>query len=473
MPTHVLQVNMHGLPNGLGVPVGHVLFDGQRDAYDFRYADSWLARHDAFPLSPHIPLSDPNESVSIKPGAVQRFLQNLLLEGRALDVVSIAHQVSKDNVFGMMALLGKEPAGALSFKLAGAESSEPAEGEPQNIRRLISDEELSMRIAQREYIPLPVWDGKVRLSVAGYQDKLQVLVEGDQLSLADGCLASTHILKPEPRSPVSPCMVANEHFCMTLASQMGLPVAPVLIRRIPEPILLIKRFDRQVVCAPIVNIADTAQNPSALIGQTTAVSRLHVIDGCQALDLPAAFKYERQFGHGRDVQHIRDGASFEKLLTALAFDNPILARVTILRWALLQLLLGNSDAHGKNISFFMRGNTLMPAPFYDLVSVNVYGEHVEEEMAMGFGDAFLPKEVSAFDLADFANRCAIPTSLLIRELSHLSAKAKSMAPVLAESECYVGQEREWVRTIAQYVTEQADRLLKMAPEVRKVDPKLL
>lgn len=74
MPTHVLEVNRHGLPNGLGVPVRHVLFDGQLDAYDFKYADSWLARHEAFPLSSHILLSDSKDSVGIKPGAVQRFL---------------------------------------------------------------------------------------------------------------------------------------------------------------------------------------------------------------------------------------------------------------------------------------------------------------------------------------------------------------------------------------------------------------
>ena len=97
-------------------------------------------------------------------------------------------------------------------------------------RREISPDELSQRIRERDVIPFPVWDGKVRLSVAGYQDKLQVLVEGERIALADGPLSSTHILKPESRSPVTPCMVANEHYCMTLASRMGLPTAPVSIR---------------------------------------------------------------------------------------------------------------------------------------------------------------------------------------------------------------------------------------------------
>jgi serine/threonine-protein kinase HipA len=34
---------------------------------------------------------------------------------------------------------------------------------------------------------------------------------------------------------------------MTLARQMKLPVAPVTIRRLADPILLIERFDRKIV----------------------------------------------------------------------------------------------------------------------------------------------------------------------------------------------------------------------------------
>lgn len=449
MATHVLHVQTQG------IPVGELSFESEQDRYRFAYTASWQQRNDAFPLSPHIPLSGD----APKPGAVPRFLQNLLPEGRALDVASLANQISKDNIFGLVALLGKEPAGALSFTLAQTKAGQEM---TQPIRRYIPDEELNQRIRERDQLPFPVWDGKVRLSVAGYQDKLQVLVEGEQLSLADGSLASTHLLKPDSRNPMTPCMVANEYFCMTLAAQMGLNVAPVTIRRIPEPILLIERFDRQVSIDP----AD---------GKTvSAVLRRHVIDGCQALDLPVSFKYERNFGHGKDVQHIREGVSFEKLF-ALAphFDNPLAARVFLLRWALLQLLLGNSDAHGKNISFFMRGSHLEPAPLYDLVSVNVYGNEVEQEMAMAYGDAFRLEELTPLELADFAHRTRTPPQVLAREMTNLAQQAKTLAPQLAQSDIYVGAERELVQAIAHFTVAQADRFIQLAPEVPRVGPSLL
>lgn len=474
MPSRILKVSNQD------TLVGEIVFDAEKDQYTFAYAKQWLDHPDAFALSPHIPLSDE----SIGSGIVQRFLQNLLPEGRALDVVSTNHRISKDNVFGLVTLLGKEPAGALRFSLDELERppeqsslingiSDPVASQVSSpvtlqserqrhgqIRRLIAPDELSARIRQRDFLPFPIWDGKVRLSVAGYQDKLQVLLEGDDISLVDGDLASTHILKPEPRNPITPCMVANEHFCMTLAANIGLTVAPVMIRRIPEPVLLIERFDRQTITSP---------DAKTIIG----VKRRHVIDGCQALDLPVSHKYERNFGNGRDVKHIRDGVSFERLFNELSFDSQAVARLSLARWALLHLLLGNSDAHGKNISFFVRRDRLIPAPFYDLVSVNFYGDAVEQDMAMGYGDTFLPEEIGAFDLADFAKRANIPPRVVSRELIRLAVKAKEIAPTLAKSDHYVAAERDLVQSIAAFVVTNADRLLAIAPHITQVDENLL
>jgi serine/threonine-protein kinase HipA len=123
--------------------------------------------------------------------------------------------------------------------------------------------------------------------------------------------------------------------------------------------------------------------------QELKVLRRHVIDGCQALDFPVTFKYERNFGNTPDVRNIREGVSFEKLFSLTPhLDNPAAARTYMVRWALLQLLIGNSDAHGKNFSYFVGEAGIQPTPMYDLVSVNVYGEAVEQEMAMAYGDEF-------------------------------------------------------------------------------------
>jgi serine/threonine-protein kinase HipA len=436
-----------------GVEVGSLVFEPMNDEYGFVYDPAWSARIDTFALSPHIPLSGERPH----PGTVQRFVANLLPEGRALDVASIHYQLSKSNIFGLIHMLGKEPVGALRFGTR-AESAEANSVGP--VRRVISNDELSDRIRERDTIPFPIWDGKVRLSVAGYQDKLQVLLEGDVISLADGSLSSTHLLKPETRNPNTPCMVANEHYCMTLAESMRLPVAPVSIRRVPEPILLIERFDRQVMREPASKRA-------------VAIRRLHVIDGCQALDLPVSFKYERNFGIGKDVRDIRDGASFERLFSLVPYlENPAAARTFLVRWAILQLLLGNSDAHGKNVSFFMHNGGLTPTPMYDLVCVNVYGEGVEQELAMAYGDAFTLDEINAFELAYFAYVTRTAPVYLAREMTRMAKDALKFAPALANSPIYVGQEREWVTRVAHFVQMQAEKLLHLAPMIPKVDATL-
>lgn len=450
-----------------GAAVGEITFEPREDDYRFHYDDAWAQSAAGYYLAPAIP----RHGLPDSHGSVKRFLENMLPEGRALDIAARVGQVSRNNIFALVSLLGKEPVGAFSFLALDAVPQQAAkiayEQLSEAVRRPISDDELSQRIRERDAIPFPVWDGKVRLSLAGYQDKLQVLVEGDQLSLVDGALNSTHLLKPESRNPYMPCMVANEHFCMRLAARvnsaarLNLPVAPVTIRRLPEPILLIERFDRVVAWDPTV--PDTA----------LAVTRRHVIDGCQALDLPSTFKYERNLGAGKDVRHIRDGVSFERLFGVLGHTVVrATARAYLVRWAILQLLLGNSDAHGKNISFFVGPVGLVPAPMYDLVSVNAYGDHVEQDMALAYGDVFLPEDITPYALADFAHRTGTPPAQLAREITTMARAVLRLAPEQAAADIYIGDERALVAQISTYICTQATNLLAMAREVTKVDPGL-
>ncbi|HTK00193.1 MAG TPA: HipA domain-containing protein [Bordetella sp.] len=450
--------------------VGQLTFDSLDNRYGFRYYPPWTANSEAFCLSPAIPLDREPDG----PGSVQRFLGNLLPEGRVLDIISATEQISKSNTFGLVQALGKEPVGAFSFTALDADEEQLAREirarQQEAIRRPVSDEELSDRIKKRDLIPFPIWDGKVRLSLAGYQDKLQVLVEGDNLSLVDGALSSSHLLKPETLNSNTPHLVANEHFCMTLARRMNLPVAPVTIRRIPDPVLLIERFDRQILW--------DKEKPDF----AKAVLRRHVIDGCQALDLPVDYKYERNLGSNRDVRNIREGASFARLFGLLdkttadtnVVSMPAAARRFMLRWAVLNLLIGNSDAHGKNISFFVRSSALEPAPLYDLVSVCVYdGSSISHELAMGYGDDFRIEEVTPFSLADFAFRTRIPPLQLAREIRSLASSAMNLAPELAKSNVYVGEERDLAQRLSTFILRQAERLMAMAPEIPKVDRRLL
>jgi len=229
--------------------------------------------------------------------------------------------------------------------------------------RLLTLAELQERISARNEVPFVIWDGKVRMSVARYQDKLLVQHFGEQLFLGDGAQASTHILKPEPLNTAMPCMVANEHFCMKLASRLSLRrygqdqaahvahVAHVAIIRAPDPVLAIQRFDRRRVPGRWVGGPQGVRLP--------AIERLHIIDGCQATDASVADKYERNMGNGRDVAHIRDGVGFSRLFALRPqLRQPAVGVRRMTLWAVTTLLTGNSDAHGKNIQSY----ALAPPP---------------------------------------------------------------------------------------------------------------
>lgn len=434
--------------------LGH---EPMNDQWSLDYDAAWVARTEAFALSPALPFAQPAGGYAV--GAVKRFVENLLPEGRALDITATTYRVSKANVYALISALGTETTGAFRFWPAGETPPAIATTPPREVTR----EELDRRLTERDELPLAVWDGKVRMSIAGVQDKLMVYLdrpmdEGGRLFLVEPPLASTHILKPDPGRELTPYLVVNEHFCMTLARRMKLPVAEVGIYRTPRPALLVRRFDRVAL--------QEADGPR--------VQRLHVIDACQASDLPATYKYERNFGNAEHVRNIREGVSFEVLFDRVEQTvNKAVARMTLLRWALFQFLIGNSDAHGKNFSFFVHREGLQPAPWYDLVSVVQY-PGIDHELAMAWGDAFSLEEVTAFELADFAQRCGVDRQLLKREAQRMAKLATEHAPLQAQATDYIDEsERGFASQLRDFIVGQAARLTQLANDAAKIKSEFL
>lgn len=451
--THALQVWVDE------TRVATIEHEGRDDRWNLTYAEPWIGDAKAYPLSPALPLRRPARDQAS--ASIKRFIEHLLPEGRALDVAVTYNGLTKTNVFGLIWALGAETAGALRF--TGDANPAPLATEPA-LREILL-QELDQRIAQREHVPLTVWDGKVRMSVAGLQDKLLVYLDrpmhdGGRIFLVDGPrLASTHILKPDTTNPQTPHLAINEHFCMSLARRMGLPSAEVSLVRTPRPVLVVRRFDRE------------AQE----IGGELRVVRRHIIDACQACDLPVAYKYERNLGSAEAVRHIRDGVSFERLFDCSDLTaNKAAARLAMLRWALFQFLIGNSDAHGKNFSFFvLPGGWLEPTPWYDLVSVLQY-EGFDNELAMAYGDVFKHAEVSAFALADFAARCGIDRKLMRREGQRLAKMAAADAMTQAQAADYVGKdEQAFVQRVAAFVVRQTNRLAQLVADAASMKDEYL
>jgi len=433
--------------------VGLLRFDPQDELFEFNYAPEWLRRPESFALSPHLPKSggDGLESgdtsgavvASHPSGAVRRFLENLLPEGRGLDAVIAAHKIARSNTFGLLRVLGRETAGALSFLPQGTLPEEML-----TARRPIAHDELRARIAERDRLPFSVWDGRVRLSIAGYQDKIAVYEEGGELALVDGALSSTHILKPEPVDPRLPHLVANEHFCLSLAQALGIAAAPATIMRLPEPVLKVQRFDR--------------------VRTQEGVERLHIVDGCQMLDMTSSYKYERPFGSGRDVRDIRDGASLQKLFAARNLSvGPAQFALQLLRWSLFHVLIGNADAHGKNLSCFVTAQGLKLAPAYDLLSAQAY-PGVDQTLAMAVGDEFDASAVQAYDWALFGARCGIARPVVVRELKSMAARAPARAHALLTGPHYTIEERDTLKAIVSFIEAQAARFLEAAGLLRSI-----
>ena len=149
-------------------PLGAITLEGKEDRYGLEYAHAWLDGP-GYPISPHL---KPSECESEK---VKRFLSNLLPEGKWLEELSVDNQISKSNIFGLIALIGAETTGALTFQYD--EKPRPTEF------REVSVAELTERIAQRQRVSIANWDGKPRLSVTGVQAKA---ADHDQAGRCDG-----------------------------------------------------------------------------------------------------------------------------------------------------------------------------------------------------------------------------------------------------------------------------------------------
>lgn len=431
--------NKHALDLYLGKDnlIGELILSND-DQLFWQYNERW--QQTGFAISPHLPLNNDISSVN-----VNRFLRNLLPEGNGLDeLVAHFHQLSKNNTFGLMLALGLDAPGALIMLASG--QIFPTEGK----FLAISDTVLEKRLNAREENGLIIWHGKPRLSVAGVQDKINVVANEDgQLGFGEGSLCSTHILKFEKQKLSH--LVLNEYFTLQLAKQCGLNVADAkLMRYGKNPALLIKRFDRQFV-------------------STNKVLRRPVIDGCQALNLSPEYKYERNFGSSRDVAHIREGVSFQKLFSfANQCTNPGLTKQQMLDWTLFNLMVFNYDAHGKNITFFVSEQGLSLAPFYDLINVKMY-PHFEQEMAMALGDEFNSNTVNAYQLADFADTCQLRRSHVTNRLKLIANRL--ILNLQKEMNLIVG-DREEIHYLQKYqlmVMERCNHLLSQSDEIMSIE----
>lgn len=313
------------------------------------YEPSWI--DEGFSISPYLPLDG-----NFDHRAVRNYLQNLLPEGKGLEEITSNTTISKNNTFGLIKIIGEETSGALSFR--GKDRDAKA-----TTFREVTTIELGKKLTRFKDVgeSITYWDGRTRLSVAGVQDKLNLLEMDGKIGFGDGELCSNKIVKFETGK--APFIAVNELFTMLLAGESGINVPSVEVRTYGGVrAFVIDRFDRRI------------------LPDNSGVLRRHVIDGCQATNLPPSYKYERQFGDEGDGIYIRDGVSFPKLFN-VETTNSEAYQTQLVRWLTFNMLVRNYDAHGKNISFFVDKNGLALTPFYDLVNIEAIIREVQKSQA--------------------------------------------------------------------------------------------
>ena len=320
-----------------GAVVGS-LTTNRHGAMRFAYDASRLAD----PAAPALSVSLPKRPEPFPPRQCRPFFEGLLPEGAQRDAVATALGVSRANEFKLLERLGGEVAGALTLWPAG---EIPPRFEAPGPAVALADDELAALLTNLHTRPFLAGTRGLRLSLAGAQSKMPVVLIEGRLGLPAPGQPTTHILKP----PIArfPGTTENEAFAMRLAARLGLDTAPV------EPYvaagracLLVTRYDRR-------------REPDG------AVRRLHQEDFCQALGIVADRKYAADGGPG-----FRQ--CFE--LVRRACSRPAVEVLKLLDAAIVQVLLGNADAHGKNYSLLHREGRVALAPLYDLLSTVAYSD---------------------------------------------------------------------------------------------------
>ena len=346
------------------------------------------------PLSQSLPIrSEPFDDRAARP-----FFAGLLPEGGKRKQIAKTLQISTQNDYALLDSLGGECAGAVTL-LEPGQSPRALDG-ARDVRWL-DHAQLLQVLDEMPLRPMRAGDDGLRLSLAGAQDKLPVILDADgvRVGLPLNGSPSTHILKP-PIAGVDGS-VFNEAFCMALASGFKLDVARTQIQAISDGkqqrhYLLVQRYDRQ----------------TDFPGQ-----RLHQEDFCQALGIVSEHKYQNEGGPGL-------AQAFALLRSATRPSAP--HTLKLLDYVVFNALIGNHDAHGKNFSLLYTPAGAVLTPLYDALCTAVYPT-LTDKMAMKIGSKYKFSEVMARHWEQFAVEATLSPAQVKKRILDIAKRLPDVA----------------------------------------------
>jgi serine/threonine-protein kinase HipA len=380
----------------------------------FRYLDSWI-EEGGFPICTRLPL----EPHAFEHETVAPFVASFLPEGETLRsrLDKLLHVVSQHD-FGLLAAMGRESAGALSFWPEGEEKIEAPGYAP------LTDEEFG---AWKEYahdMPLQFPGHAIRLSLAGAQPKTALYFDEEEKPwLPEQGAPTTHIIKP--RIPgCQPSSVFVEWITMQLAR------AVLGEDQVPKTDLWrncyrVRRFDRT--------------------REGGVVQRLHQEDFCLALGRMPAQKYESERKPENALSQCFD--LIDRLGEMGRIRSPAIQRLRLLDQVILNILLHNPDAHLKNYALlYGEDSTLEVSSLYDCLctyNMKFAAEDVgaweqgggpavhTTRLSLRIGNATRIDQVAMADWELFAEECGFTQAFVRRRVkSSIESVEQSLTGVL-------------------------------------------
>ncbi len=397
---------------------------GRLDLVDARSRDYTFSSTDATrPISLSLPL----DRERFDPTASRPFFEALLPEGPVREQVASQLRIAVGDSYGLLKELGRDCAGALQIVESKRLSETPTID-------WLSSERLEALIEDLPRHPLGIRaeDERLRLSLAGVQNKAVLARDASgRFGRPLNGMPSTHIVKPEPPHEEFAALAANEYFCMRLAARCGLPAATVeLLQVAGRSCLVVERFDRVLTSSP--------------------PARVHQEDLCQALGLTPDFKYQQE---GWQLP------SYSALAELLDDHSPApgIDRLGGAMAAVFNFLVGNADAHAKNISLLHVPDGVRLAPLYDVVSTSIYPE-LHTDLALAIGDESNPKAITSVHWSDLADDFGLNPRAFESAREQLAQRVTAQALALADEARNQGWHRDGIEGIVELIAERSARV---------------
>ena len=352
-------------------PVGWIARGSRRERIEFE----WVGGYTPGPVT----LTESFGSVRLKAPTVSasRFFGGYALEGRQREQLTQRRGIGDPtDLYAMLREFGSSIAGAVTIADTDAVSRTEPRYEPlgereiiQRLRRAASDGDLGS-------------DDQSRSMLAGYQPKLLLARFGDQWYLPRGRAHSTHILKP--RLSGRPDGLAREYYGHALATELGLAhYRTELVGNGVRQYLVIERYDRVVD------------------GET--VMLVHQEDAAQALGLDWVDEHARfQNPDAPRASHRPTAYRIAELLGSLQGEGHAVA--DFLRRLTFTVLLGDNDAHAKNVGILHLPGRSVLADVYDAVPNLFQQDRINYDLALAIDRSFDHRCISAGHLIREAKR---------------------------------------------------------------------